>query len=153
MLIPNLLCPAWVRHQSMLRMKQWIRPCQGTLGGIWGGGRRQDKDAPSHRGAPWGHYSQLIRILGRVLGTDGIWDGPWKRERILKEEAEWPRHSRYNGKIGEQWDVSGKSIHWNVTGVWMCQEVVGNEFRKPGDLALQAKQFEFCAVGNNNGME
>lgn len=153
MLIPNLLCPTWVRYWPMLRMKQWIRPCQGTLGGIWGGRGRQDKDALNHRGALWGHYSQLIRVLGREFGINGIWDGPWKRERILKGEAEWQRHSWHNGKIGEQWDVSGKSIHWNVTGAWVCQDVVGNKFRKPGDLELQAKQFEFCAVGNNNGME
>lgn len=50
-------------------------------------------------------------------------------------------------------DVWGKRTPWTMAGACLYQEVEGDEFEKPGDLELQAKQSELHVVGNEDGME
>ena len=155
MLIPHLQCPAQVSHWSILRMKQWIRPCLGTQGGIKGGWGRQDKkDDLSHRRALWGPlqsinqgfpegYLELMAFeVVRERGKESS-KGRQKENTIL----DTTKRLESNGI------VLGKSIHWIMAGAWVCQEVQGDEFKKPGYLELQAKQFELHVVGNEDGME
>lgn len=94
----------------------------------------------------WGFLDGYLRLMAFevVLERGKRFSKEKQRENAIPDTTEG---------LESNGSVSGESIHWNVAGARGSLEVEGNEFGKPEDLELQAEQFEFHVVGNEDGME